>query len=484
MPTLIEEIGKGFGEGIIGKILGPAGAAVKVPFDAGVSIGALGRKDIKPEKLTPDQLNNIDKLLKLLASISETTGSFVQSPIFLSILSVLTAPLIIGPIASALNEKTILRPIRDAVRPETLQALDVIGAWRRGSITPEDRAIRLNELGFPFEDQEALIRLSEAIPGPQDIIRFAVREVYDPVQRAALDLDAEIEPVLKGAADDIRTAGLPEDTFRKFWAAHWVLPSVGQSFEMRHRGVIDDVGLNSILKALDIAAVWRDRLQAIAFTPFTRVDIRRMHKLGVLDDSAVLRAYKDIGYDDEKAQLQVDFVKALNTNPTREDETFSDREAIRARHLTKADVVNAFEDGIIERKDVEQALKGLGYAPGEIKHIVDLALFKESVARSRKTVRNLQSGFVKGALDAAFVISFMGRMGLPASFIDMQLDAWRLEIESNVSLPTKAEILRWFAKDVLSESAAADALKRMGFASKWIDIMLKERVPITEVEDE
>lgn len=406
-----------------------------------------------------------------------------DNPIFLGIASALFSPLLMGQFAQVLNERTLMRPLRDKVRPETLQALDVIGAWRRGSISLEDRVKRLNELGFPVEDQAALLRLSEAIPGPQDIIRFAVREVYDPVQRAALDLDAEIEPVLKGAADDIRIAGLPEDTLRKFWAAHWVLPSIQQAFEMRHRAVIDDVGLKSILKALDIAPVWRGRLQSIAFTPFTRVDIRRMHKLGVLDDAAVLRAYKDIGYDEEKAALQVAFVKALNTNPTREDETFSDREAIRSRDLSKADIVNAFEDGIIERSAVEQALSGMGYAPGEVSHIIDLALFKESVSRSRKTVRNLQSGFVKGALDEAFVISFMGRMGLPASFIDTQLDSWKLEVESNVSLPTKAEILRWFSKDLLSESDAADALKRMGFADKWVDIMLQERVPIAEEEE-
>lgn len=448
--------------------------AVGDPKDSAASkVSAPGADD-------PEELQKL--LLEVLARIQQIGPALGQNPIFLGVISALLAPLVLGPIAQILNERTILRPMRDKIRPETLQAIDVIGAWRRGNFSILERDKRLGEIGFPVEDQAALIRLSEAIPGAQDIIRFAVREVYNPEQRAALDLDAEIAPVLEAGAEDMQIAGLPQDTFRKFWAAHWVLPSIQQAFEMRHRSVIDDKGLNGILKALDIAPIWRGRLESIAFTPFTRVDIRRMHKLGVLDDAAVVRAYKDIGYNDENAALQLVFVKALNNDPTQEDETFSDREAIRARDLTRTDIIRAFEEGVIEERDTRTALSGLGFAPGEIDHLVARAELATAVDNSRKAVKNLQNGFVKGALSEEFVRSFMGRLGLPASFIDDSVASWTLEVESNVALPTKAEILRWFSKELITEDDATDALTRMGFAPKWIKIMLEERDPMPEEE--
>ncbi len=461
MATFAQLIGRAFFKGTINEVI-----------------------DTLPQGKKGEDPKDFQRTTELIREKVESAGATIGgSPFFLGLISALTAPLLIADYARILNEENLLRPLRSKVRPERLQALETIGAWRRGSIPPDVRNTRLNELGLPQEDQDALIRLSESIPGPQDIIRFAVREVYNPEQRKALDLDAEIDPVLQEARSDINTAGLPEDTFRKFWAAHWSLPSVQQAFEMRHREVINDDGLRSILKALDIAPVWRSRLEAIAFTPFTRVDIRRMHKLGVLSDEDVSKAYQDIGYSKKNAALQLDFVKALNADPTVEDETFSDREAIRARDLTRSDIIGAFKDGLIERSDVQQALTTLGYAPGEINDLIARAEFNTAVSEGKKTIRNLQNGFVKGALTAEFVISFMGRLGLPASFIDGQLEAWKLEVESNVALPTKAEILRWFGKKLIDEDTSRDALKRMSFAAKWIDVMLKEKLPEGEVTE-
>ena len=82
-----------------------------------------------------------------------------------------------------------------------------------------------------------------------------------------------------------------------------MLPSIGQGFEMLHRRVIEDADLDLLLRALDVMPFWREKLKDISYNPLTRVDVRRMHRIGVLEEEGVFNAYLDVGYNEENAQL-------------------------------------------------------------------------------------------------------------------------------------------------------------------------------------
>ncbi|GAJ10812.1 unnamed protein product, partial [marine sediment metagenome] len=233
-------------------------------------------------------------------------------------------------------------------------------------------------------DVDYMMRVTEVIPSAGDIIRYAVREVYTPdIAKAFGQFDelgvsaGEIDGVLSGAItkpsldpegvlakaeSDIEAAGLPPATFTKEWAAHWLLPSILQGFEMLHRGVIpfkstgtQALSLERLMIALDIMPAWREPLKDISYNPFTRVDVRRMHKIGVLDEEAVFTAYADVGFSpfapghdhetvaaafacetcrhESKVGHMLDFTILYNADPPEAEKTVTDTE----RDLTKSD---------------------------------------------------------------------------------------------------------------------------------------------------
>lgn len=173
--------------------------------------------------------------------------------------------------------------------PQTGQLLELL---RRGVVTDAQVDAALARNGMVGQWRERVRRLALVLPSVTDMVRFAVREVYDPASRAALDLDAEFPQAF---ADDAALIGLDAEQAGKFWAAHWDLPSYEQGTEMLFRGEITQAQFAGLLKALDYAPTWRGKLEAIArrippLTDMIRFAVREVYspairsELGLDDD--------------------------------------------------------------------------------------------------------------------------------------------------------------------------------------------------------
>ncbi|KKL25173.1 hypothetical protein LCGC14_2407960, partial [marine sediment metagenome] len=100
----------------------------------------------------------------------------------------------------------------------------------------------------------------------------------------------------------------------------------------------------------DVMPFWRDKLTQIAFSPLTRIDIRRMHKVEVLTEEEVNRAYHDIGYSDLNAERLTAFTLRLNAPKAKDD-------VDELAKLTRASVLGFFEDGIINADKARSLLQ-------------------------------------------------------------------------------------------------------------------------------
>lgn len=223
---------------------------------------------------------------------------------------------------------------------ETYPTIDLVfSMWFRQLITDETKDNYLRGLGYGQFSREKLSEIAFFIPPVQDLITMAVREVFTPeVARANGQFD-DLPPDFVNWA---RQQGVSEQWAENYWAAHWQLPSPQMGFEMFHRQEIDEERLRGLMVALDIMPGWRDEMIAISYNPLSRVDVRRMHALGVLDDAAVEKSYRDIGYSPENAKLMLDFTKRYN-----EDEDLATLDI--ASDLTRSNIVGFYKDGIIDR---------------------------------------------------------------------------------------------------------------------------------------
>jgi len=145
---------------------------------------------------------------------------------------------------------------------------------------------------------------------------------------------------------------------------------------MLHRGIIDENELKLLLRALDVLPYWRERLIKLSYVPYTRVDIRRMYQLGILNYDEVVRAYKDLGYDDEKARNLADFTVAYYTP---EDQSELDQ----IKLLTRGVYTEAYKRGILSEIEFRNSLLELGYQDKDVELLVQLARAERDVIESK-----------------------------------------------------------------------------------------------------
>lgn len=325
----------------------------------------------------------------------------------------------------------------------------------RGTITEAAARDILNFQGFLDDDIEAMLTLRDALPGPQDVVRFAVRDVYRPeaVSRGGL-----LQDLPDAGKADAERVGLRPEEFEKFWAAHWVLPAVNQAFEMWHRSEISEEEVRGLLRTLDIAPGWRDELLAIAFRVITRVDIRRMYREGVADEAKVLETYLSQGYTADDAELLTEFAIADATTD--------------ARELTKSEILNLYQDGALQRSEALDLLKELGFRVEESEWVLNLADVRRVRRFQELAVSRVRSRYAGRRLSDTEASTALDRLGVVTEERDALIDIWDAERDANRPQLSPALIGRLYNNLWITEDDARVRWGQQGFRSDDIDLLV------------
>lgn len=352
-------------------------------------------------------------------------------------------------------------------RPGTM---DIIDYWRREIFSDTEATTELRNLGW---DERYIGILKEAAfppPGVSDLIRMAVREVFSPEVAEAFGQFEEIPDQYLVWA---KRVGLSDEWARNFWAAHWVLPSVQQGFQMLHRSVITEDDLERLFVALDVMPFWRQPLKDISFRPFTRVDVRRMFALGVLDRAGVLRSYLDLGFSPDKAENMTEFtVKWVES--TRKIE--KDRE----RDLTKSDILGLFNDGLLDEDEAISHLRSMGYDDNESDLLIGREILQE-ILRDRKADIALivDQAKIKVLTFSEAQDALSGLDLTTKELSKAMIDVSRATTE-RVLLPSKGDLDGWKELNLISLPEYKIELDNLGFPAKYVALYVLE----SEIEPE
>lgn len=347
------------------------------------------------------------------------------------------------------------------LRPGTF---DIIDYWRRDLLTDTQADTELHQLGWDDRYRDLLRQAAFPPPGVQDLIKMAVREVFSPEIAEQFGQFKEIPPAYLGWAKQV---GLSEEWARNFWAAHWVLPSVQQGFEMLHRSVISGDDLERLFVALDVMPFWRKPLKDISFRPYTRVDVRRMFALGILDRAEVLRAYLELGFDDEKSENMTEFtVRYVESSRKVEKE--------KERDLTKGDIIGLFNDGLFNSAETFAQLVEMGFDTSEAR----LLIAREELQELRKDRKDDIAVIVNQAKIQVFTFQDAqdALNGLDLTRKEMSkaiLDVTRATAE-RVRLPSKNDLDSWKALDLLTLDQYSQELDNLGFPAKYVALYVEE----------
>lgn len=291
----------------------------------------------------------------------------------------------------------------------SLDKRDVQEAWLRDKTIYNDLWGQVEDDALTPDRIKLYQELAYKVAGVQDVIRFAVREVYTP---EIAEKFRQFEDFPELAVPDAEKVGIRKELLKQYWAAHWELPGVSQGYEMFHRGVIDEETLKVLLRARDVMPFWRDKLLKISYNVYNRIDVRRMWDLGVLDDTALLKAYKDMGYDEEHANKLVLWTKLFIRVPEiiarykngyiNRDSVLSQITALGAsvelaqflfetkvavekparvaaeKDLTKAEIIKGVKTGVISWEEGIERLMALGYDEEEAMFILAINIEAET----------------------------------------------------------------------------------------------------------
>jgi hypothetical protein len=401
--------------------------------------------------------------------------------------------------------------------------------WLRKNISDLVLNDELQRRGYNGGEIERLKQSTKVIPGVQDLVRLAVREAWNDQVAARFQYDADLPGEVGewGAKQ-----GLDPDWIKRYWRAHWELPSPTMAYEMVHRlrpgktqnpFTLDDMRL--LLRTADYPPFWRDRLIEVSYNPYTRVDVRRMYKLGILDKQAVYDSYRDLGYDDVHAKNLTDFTIKYETgsDETKPDKMYGfarpviinayqdkliDRGTAKSMILSyhieedeaentlkiadlqrlvelkpdyekeyisnvKKLVTDAYVSRIISKDEATKGLKDIGLSDIEASHILANSDYEYNHATLYANLKAVSEGYINGSFDYTQVVQQLGKLNISGAQQGALFAEWDITKKTRTRRLTEAQYRSAFVNNLLTRDQYRQAMVDLGYSDRDVELLVK-----------
>jgi len=338
---------------------------------------------------------------------------------------------------------------------------------------------QLEKQGYAPETIEALEKLHPIVPPLPDMTRFADFGSFDPDIIAAW---RDYYDAPGWITEPFRLLGVTNegelDWANKYWFSHWVQPGRFELGEMHRRGLLGGRPLGAtrpetekeraeadeiVRKAYltqGYSGFWQTRLLDLVSENLTRVDVRRMHKIGVIDDEQLSDAYHRLGYYGANNEHMVAFTKQYN--------------ATADRDLTATEILKAYQRKTIDRDTALELLREIGYGEDE----ADFKLIAEDAGTSEAertlSEAKLKTLYLAGIMPKVEATGELQAKGYDAQEIAYLFTLWDLDSVVAARLPTRSELSHFLAEGILSEGEFTSWMTRIGYPPQHIDWYMEE----------
>lgn len=345
-------------------------------------------------------------------------------------------------------------------RETRLDPTSLLRLWRRHIIDDNRLGSELKRLGYLKSDSTDWLKdLTTFVPPITDVIRFMVRDVEDTNIVNRFGLDSDFTAKWSGKAKEWGDwQGVDDETAKRYWRAHWEIPSPTQLFEMYHRSrVMDpsDPGYTSLadvktaLEQQDILPFWIPKLLATTYSRLTRVDARRAFNQGVIDKAELRSMYVRLGYTDRDADILTEW---------------SQREKMVA--AKKLPVVNLYKWGVLSEVELEKTLTNIGLGSSEVDYV--MREIRESIRAPwiKKCVLGLRKRFILGEIDEAELHIQLLNLRLNPDYVASVEQSVKCERESHGKEPSTATLCGWYDLGMLNDADYVQRLRNLGWSEE------------------
>lgn len=333
--------------------------------------------------------------------------------------------------------------------------------YLRGKLTDSELVERCRENGFTDDRIKELRELYNVVPPISDILMLLGKEAFEEDQVRKFGLDDEYP----GVADEYGAMhGLSRDWVKRYWRAHWNPPSPGQVLEMLHRQLITEADVYEYYRVVEMPPYWREKLMKISYSPYARVDTRRMYQLGILDQAAVYKAYRDEGYDHEHA-----------VNLTRFTVAYSEA---AEKDLTVSEVMSAYKIGVISPSSCRDWLLAAGFSEAEADFKIGYVDYAKDVKERDEAVGIVGEQFKAGLIEEDAAREALRKILFDESEVDRYIAKWSVSYAKTRRHPTKSELDKFLYYGIISAEQYVYELGKLGYSDKhigwFLDLALAE----------
>jgi len=340
---------------------------------------------------------------------------------------------------------------------------EIMQLFWRGELSKDQAINRMSELGYTPTRTAELMQLWERIPTLGDVVRYLGKEAFEPamIKRFGLLEDYPQAEAEKWAAKQ----GLAPEWAEKEWIAHWRDIGVSPVIEGLHRGTevtgygtVDDAYVDAYLRLIEIPGPIREIIRKTSYNPYTRVDARRMHDMGVLSDDDLVGVYEAQGYDTEHAANMALFTMRYNT---REGKTF-----------TRADVEKGYEDGDLTFDEAGELLVQAGYTVDYAAFILRRVDTEKERAKRLDATEIIKAKYLSHLVNEPDTRRQLLTIGFNNTRASELIDRWTAQQIVNAKLPSKTDLDKMIKHGIIDEREYVKEMTKLGYAERYIEWFL------------
>lgn len=382
-------------------------------------------------------------------------------------------------------------PLMQIMRPRFTEQV-VFTEYLRGHKTPDQSEEAVRRLfGCNHKDAEKILKLTQFIPPVGDIIRFAVRDTFNPQLVDKLQLSAEYNEntelkdwgAAQGIGDvEIKTKdgrNITIDMLLKYWQAHWQLPAPTQCYEFLHRlrpdripsfgnqvpGLtkFDSDDLNTYLKANDYTPNVRRWLEAISYRVIGRVDLRRLYASDVITGAEVKEQLLDQGYNNRDADYLYDW---MSQEKQKQKDKEDEKEKQKLIGPYRNQLIKAYEDGSIDRNTVQSMLASTGMDDEDIFYrlaAIDVSVNRKIVLEYIKQVR---SEFYLGGYDGQGAFTNLIEGGVAYERAARYVSLWQRNQTRKRKTANTDLLVKWYSEGKIGFEEINERLSVLGWTGQ------------------
>ena len=187
-----------------------------------------------------------------------------------------------------------------------------------------------------------------------------------------------------------------------------------------------------------------------------------MHKLGLIAEDELQLRYEALGFDEDNAGMMVEFTKAYNAD----DVTEAELEIIG---LTRATVVNMFDDGILTEEEATEMLITMGLSENAASLFIEQRKLERERFERNAIIENIVQLAGGGHINVDFAQDSLLGIGLTATEVALAVQRILRNRSGRDRLPTLAQINKMHAGEIINDEEWHEALAGLGFSDVWIE---------------